>query len=177
MKLPKCKICGKEGHYAYQCFQKPKTIKRKPVVFRDKKVSKGIKVSKTINYKWLNRKALIKALDKEISRICRNCGIIGSYNYCYTCGKRLRIEDLDCGHFISRRYIGTRFDLDNVRPQCKNCNRFLHGNLEIYECKLRKELGNEKVDNLITLSKTRHYSTPELEELLNRLKRLDFTDF
>lgn len=35
---------------------------------------------------------------------------------CYTCGKK--DVSLQCGHFISRSYLATRFDENNCRPQC-----------------------------------------------------------
>lgn len=164
----KCKICG-GPHYAYQCFQRPKKVKNKPIVFPNKKASKGIQASNPIKYKGSERKDLTKALDKRVSEICRSRGSLNGWNWCYTCGKQLPIKELDCGHFISRRFIGTRFDLDNVRPQCRFCNRNLHGNLDVYEVKLRRELGLEKFDNLLE-RKNKRLTTPELRDLLDFLK-------
>ena len=43
-------------------------------------------------------------------------------NHCFTCGKVLPIKQMDAGHYISRGKLHTRFDKDNVHPQCKNCN-------------------------------------------------------
>lgn len=53
---------------------------------------------------------------------------------CFTCGVT---TDLEVGHFISRRFLATRWDLDNCHLQCKRCNRELHGNLKVYEERLR----------------------------------------
>lgn len=135
MKLPKCKICGKEGHYAFQCFSRPKPIKAK------------IPKAKTAS----SRKKVISELDKITSEYVRKSradksGLV----YCYTCGVRLPWQEMDCGHYRSRRFIQTRFDLDNLRPQCKLCNRYKHGNLEIYRQKLVRELGEEKVREIET---------------------------
>lgn len=70
---------------------------------------------------------------------------------CYTCSWRGLWTECDCGHFISRSYLITRFEENNCRPQCKNCNQHLDGNIEIFEEELREELGDEEVDNLFTI--------------------------
>ena len=39
--------------------------------------------------------------------------------YCVTCGS---FADAQCGHFISRVFINTRWDLTNCHRQCSACN-------------------------------------------------------
>lgn len=46
---------------------------------------------------------------------------------CYTCGSRHDPRNLHCGHFQSRRYMATRWDGDNARPQCVACNIYHQG--------------------------------------------------
>jgi len=41
---------------------------------------------------------------------------------CCTCGKRNRWENVDAGHYMSRTFTATRWDFDNVWPQCKKDN-------------------------------------------------------
>lgn len=62
---------------------------------------------------------------------------------CYTCGGT---GTLQCGHFISRSYLATRWDENNCRPCCVGCNIFGHGNLLEFEERLKLELGDEYVE-------------------------------
>lgn len=156
MKIPKCKNCGKEGHYAFQCFSRPMMLKA------TKNHQKNV-IS--------HRKKLIAELDKITSELVRKSqanknGLV----YCYTCGVRKPWQKMDCGHYRSRRFVQTRFDLDNLRPQCQLCNRYKHGNLEIYRQKLIRELGEEKVREIET-KPSRKPLEIELENLLEQRKQ------
>lgn len=169
-KTPKCRICG-GPHYAYMCFKNPKrktAIKRKYSAYKRGVKPKKDKLLRT--EKNLDRRLLIMELDKYCSWIVRikasdKNGIVS----CYTCGKRLPWKVVHNGHFKSRQFDGTRFDFDNMRPQCEVCNITLHGNIEKYREKLIKEIGEERVDNL-NLKKSRKISTSELKEMLEDLK-------
>ncbi len=66
--------------------------------------------------------------------------------YCYTCNKPS--DKLQCGHFVSRQYLATRWDEDNCRPQCWGCNGFGHGQLLDFEDNLINEIGLKKVKQL-----------------------------
>lgn len=47
---------------------------------------------------------------------------------CYTCPTIRPIKKMQNGHFISRRYLGTRYEEKNCRPQCWYCNGHGYGN-------------------------------------------------
>lgn len=64
---------------------------------------------------------------------------------CYTCGK---VGVLQCGHFISRSYLATRWDERNCRPQCVGCNIYGNGKPFDFEENLLKDLGAWDVQNL-----------------------------
>lgn len=49
------------------------------------------------------------------------------YCNCVTCGAPKPLKIIHCGHFMSRRYAGTRYDEQNTAPQCANCNTFNQG--------------------------------------------------
>lgn len=94
---------------------------------------------------------------------------------CYTCNKVYPIEKLHAGHLIEK--LGAAaiyFDLDGIRGQCYRCNRQLHGNKDIFGQKLRKEIGEERVNNLYKKSrKTKVWTKNELylvEQNINALK-------
>lgn len=136
MKIPLCKNCGGR-HYTYQCWSKPRTRSYKKATSHSKK------------YHSSKRQNLIKELDHLTSLYVRqkNADKYGM-NICYTCGRKFFWKDLDCGHYIKRRFLNTRWDLDNLRPQCQYCNRNLGGNYRIYENKIANELGQEAVMKL-----------------------------
>lgn len=159
-KTPKCKNCG-GYHYTYQCWSKPK----RPCV---KKVSKS-RPSTSSSYE---RQKLIKELDKAVSLYVRQKGMDKfGYNTCYTCGARLPWRQLDCGHYIKRRYLQTRWELNNVRPQCQICNRNLNGNYKVYEPKIRQELGTDFVQKMWDKALSgEKISTPMLEVILQKIQ-------
>lgn len=51
------------------------------------------------------------------------------YVTCVSCGRSFRWQDVDNGHFISRRHFATRYIEENCHPECKGCNRFNHDHL------------------------------------------------
>lgn len=65
---------------------------------------------------------------------------------CYTCGKT--DGPMQCGHFVSRQYLATRWSEDNCRPQCWGCNGFGNGKPLDFEERLKKELGNDFVEKM-----------------------------
>ena len=170
MKIPKCPICG-GPHYKTFCFMNPKrksAIKRKYSAYKVGVNPHKDKLLKTT--KQTDRRRLILELDKYYSWYVRvNASDKNGMASCYTCGKRLPWKCLDNGHLISRRFIGTRFDLDDMRPQCQNCNRVLYGNLAYYREKLIKEIGEERV-NALDQKKNNKITTPELEQMLEDIK-------
>ena len=74
---------------------------------------------------------------------------------------------MDNAHWIKRGYFGTRWEEDNCRVCCRNCNRTLNGNYEVYTPKIKRELGPEKVARLEHLNKV-YTKIPnvELERLI-----------
>jgi hypothetical protein len=83
---------------------------------------------------------LVSDLDLVFSRYIRlkNADING-ISECYTCGKREHYTLQQCGHYISRASMATRFLEQNTRCQCKNCNEFKSGNIEEYTKRLEAE--------------------------------------
>lgn len=74
------------------------------------------------------------------------------YFTCYTCGKVLPIEQAQAGHCFHRgkqRYKALDFDREHIRLQCGGCNCFSTGQTNIFQAKLTRELGIEKVEDMI----------------------------
>ena len=90
---------------------------------------------------------------------------------CYTCEAAVRVAVADVGHYIDRRHYPTRYNEQNIRCQCQNCNRLLDGNKEIFRERLIAELGESAV---IQLEASRHslmkFSKNDLLEIINKYK-------
>lgn len=85
-------------------------------------------------------------LKKELDRVF-SIHIRSKYpKVCYTCGKQE--VTLQCGHFIPRQYLATRWSEDNCRPQCIGCNLFGNGQLLDFEEHLKRELGGDFVEQM-----------------------------
>lgn len=124
--------------------RKPRTPLKRSKMPQDK--SKGKKVTKSPK-KEKTQAQLKKELDTVFSIYIRKVHPAK----CYTCGKT--DAALQCGHFIARSYLATRFHEDNCRPQCVGCNIFGNGKPLDFEEHLKRDLGEEYVENL---KKLRH---------------------
>lgn len=58
---------------------------------------------------------------------------------CYTCEDIKHWKHMQCGHFIPRAHMPTRFSEKNCRPQCDTCNRGKYGNLIVFSERLEAE--------------------------------------
>ena len=92
------------------------------------------KLPKRINWK--------KRLDVVFSQYVRmsNADSTG-HATCVTCGKREPWKDMDCGHYISRQNLSTRYEEKNCGPQCRHDNRFLEGKKDEFALFLIKKYG------------------------------------
>jgi ribosomal protein L37E len=81
---------------------------------------------------------------------------------CYTSGKKLKWTEIQCGHFIPRTNLATRWLEANCRPQSMDDNYFKMGNLEVFEEKLHEE-NNAVVEYLKELA--RQINKPTKDEL------------
>lgn len=82
-----------------------------------------IKVADDVFSKWLRQ----SQADKE------------GYVTCFTCDTRLRHQDVQCGHFISRGALFLRWDTRNTRIQDIDCNVYKSGNIPEFTKRLEEE--------------------------------------
>ena len=86
---------------------------------------------------------------------------------CISCGQIKPYEKADCGHFISRKHMSTRFDENNCHAECSYCNRFSADHLIAYQNNLKRLLGEDKYNLLIARGHmTKKWSSYELEILI-----------
>lgn len=87
----------------------------------------------------------ISKLKKELDRVF-SLYIRAKYGpNCYTCESERGTQN---GHFIIRQYLFTRWEEDNCRPQGFGCNIRRKGNTIEFEERLKKELGEARVEEL-----------------------------
>ncbi len=124
-----------------------------------------------IDYSKKTYQQLVKILDREVSIYVRKTHQFGDgYCACYTCGKVLPIGEIDAGHYISRRFYATRYELDNIRPQCTGCNKYRGGEPVKFRMRLVEEIGEERVRRLESLAVMNGDKHLPREELIGKIK-------
>lgn len=104
-------------------------------------------------------KSLRQKLDKVFSHWIRKRGADeGGTNNCVTCGVLKHWTELQCGHWHSRRHLGTRWDEQNCHPQCPACNVFKSGNYTEYAKFMYAKFSPKEIEALMT----RAYTTTKL---------------
>lgn len=102
-------------------------------------------------------------LDKIFSEYIRRRDS-DKYGYirCISCGKVVRWQDSDCGHYVNRGHNSTRYDELNCNAQCRKCNRFDEGNIYNYRKGLIKKY-SEQIVELIEIKKHNHCKLGQFE--------------
>ena len=113
------------------------------------------------------RSKLIKKLDVVFSQFVRLSNADNKGNCtCVTCGKvgHWKTGGIQAGHFMSRKHYSTRWNEDNVKPQCVGCNVFKSGEQYKYSLYLGKQLSEEL---MIKSKEIVKFTSIELEEIIN----------
>ena len=76
------------------------------------------------------------------------------YIRCITSARLVHWKESDAGHFISRRYLATKFHEQNVNAQSRNANRFNSGEQFAYSKAVDKKYGSGTADKLLALSRS-----------------------
>lgn len=91
---------------------------------------------------------------------------------CISCGQIKPFEQADCGHYVNRQHMITRFDETNCNAQCRKCNRFMEGNMQGYRQGLIRKYGEQRVLILESIkNRQRKYSDFELVEMIKLYNR------
>lgn len=116
--------------------------------------------------------------DRVFSEYVRKRDSKNGYFVCISCGRILPYEQADCGHYINRIHMATRYSEINCNAQCRKCNRFDEGNMSGYRQGLIKKYGEQRV-LLLEMQKndTKKYSNFEYQALIQHyqkeIKKLD----
>jgi hypothetical protein len=111
------------------------------------------------------RSTIVASLDGWFSKYIRLKYSKDGFGHCFTCGKKAEWKELQAGHFQSRAKYSTRWDEDNVRPQCAGCNISNGGQQYVFGLRLNQEREG-LADEMVRLShEIRKFSNGELEEM------------
>lgn len=127
-----------------------------------------------------SQKTLIRKLDEVFSRYIRlRDADENGYIRCISCGKIHHFSEMDCGHFINRSHMATRYDEQNCNGQCRSCNRFDEGNNIGYTRGLIAKYGPQVIDLLYLKKNTiKKWDIFELETLIahyqKEVKKLEY---
>ena len=117
-------------------------------------------------------RGIVAKLDRALSRYVRmSHADDGGTNECVTCGKLQYWKDSDCGHYIKRQHMSTRFDERNVAPQCKKCNRFAGGAMDEFAAYIMRAHGIEALESLMAAKHSaRKWTHAELLDLVDKFE-------
>ena len=91
----------------------------------------------------------------------------GGKTQCISCGRIFPFEQMQCGHYHSRKNMATRWDEDNCHAECAidNCSNQNH--LDGYTANLIAKIGQERFDELnVRAHGTRKWHGDELREMI-----------
>jgi hypothetical protein len=114
----------------------------------------------------------IKPLDDAYSLYIRYRDVEDNgYGNCCTCGKLVMVKGGQCGHFMSRKHMATRFDEQNTALQCVSCNIFNQGRQLEFSKFIDKKYGPGTADRILARSRgTRKFEQFEIDALTKHYK-------
>ena len=112
---------------------------------------------------------LKKQVDKKFSiHIRSGAADKDGFAVCITCGRKIRWQLMDCGHYEGRSNNATRYDEKNCAPQCKKCNIWNYGEKPKFALYLIKKYGKGILEELREkASQTKQFTIQELRQMIN----------
>lgn len=153
-----CKLCDEPR-------QKGRTLCTTHIFEKEKekkiKQREKARAKKKREKKKESKSTLIKELDRVFSIFIRQRG----KGKCISCGAVSEWKNMQCGHYIRRSVMNTRWDEDNCHSQCMPCNVFKSGNYPAYTLALMNRFGADIVEELNDrANQVRKWSKEELKE-------------
>lgn len=102
----------------------------------------------------------------------------GEYPTCITCGAVHHYKVMQCGHFVSRVHLATRWDERNCAPQCFADNVWKRGSPAEFALALQQKYGDGIIQELVDKKRsevkwTRSDLEAKIESYKLRLQTLD----
>jgi hypothetical protein len=172
---PEIEVAGRKVGKTFMCIGSYDNMKRNEQIERQAKKNTlrtdAAKVRKLSNKREdadiAERSSLIADIDRYFSLYIRlkEADKYGMAT-CFTSGNKKHFKDLQCGHFISRSNLSTRWDVQNAKPQTVHENCHLHGNLKVFAENLEKEQKGIVAELQERARQIYKPSTEELKQLL-----------
>jgi hypothetical protein len=133
-----CGVCPKKH---VRVIKRGKTLYCITCALKEKRSTKPIKkIKSSSKLVKASTDSIERELDGLLSRYIRLSNTMPSgLIKCYTCNYLGSYNEMECGHYIKREHKAVRWDINNVKPQCNNCNCFLHGNIPVYRQNLERD--------------------------------------
>lgn len=94
--------------------------------------------------------------------------------HCISCGTPITFSTCDCGHYIPRANMATRYYERNCAAQCYTCNRYKDGNLAGFTIGLVERYGDGIISELNALKHaTCKMTKSDYEEIIKKYGRMD----
>lgn len=123
--------------------------------------------------KPLSLASLTRRLDEVFSEFIRrrDCDRHTGMSWCRTCGAPGRWQDLQCGHWIKRHFLGTRWREENCHTQCGTCNGVRRGAEHEHASHIAKTYGAGMLEELLAAKRGVHrLSRSSMLELIDHYK-------
>lgn len=120
-----------------------------------------------------DRSKLVRKLDEIFSEYIRirNSDPSGCV-ICITCGDKHHWTDVDCGHFVKRGNMATRWHLQNSGGQCRLCNSTHDGKEDLHAEAIDTLYGPGTAESLRQLGKgEKHFMDYELQGMYEELRK------
>lgn len=120
------------------------------------------------------RKKLIDRLDAIFSQYIRLREADNGMVECFTCGKveHWKGKGMQNGHFMSRKFLSTRWDEINCQVQCVGCNVYRYGEQYKFSLQLDSKYGEGTADSMH--QKSREIYKVMDKELEDKIKYYEF---
>lgn len=131
-------------------------------------IDMGLKKSKNLT-------SAKKTCDQWFSKYIRlrDADPIGGMCKCITCDTAKYWKEMDAGHFMSRRFMSTRYEKTNCHAQCQRCNQYGSGEQYKHGKVIDAMYSSGHADWLEQESKKlKKYNKQELMELAREFKKL-----
>jgi len=172
-KAKPCKTCNKNERHTGRteclvCIQKKERDKQKEKQ-KQKQIKKASRVktqkAKATDKKRFSRSSLIREADRVHSLYTR---WRDKGNPCITCNTPWQ-ENFQCGHFMSRRHLNTRWLPTNAHGQCPKCNLYGAGEQYAHAQAIDRIYGLGTAEKIQTLANMSDKTTDD--EILHYIRK------
>lgn len=169
--VKKCKICKSTNMNSFSSLQSTCSIKCAIKLTRINEEKKFNKKTKELRRGIRTKSEWLKLAQKEFNRYIR---IRDRNEPCISCGVKNPNIQYAAGHYLTvGGHPELRFDEKNCHKQCnKKCNMMLSGNLAKYRVNLIKRIGQDGVEYLEGIHKSKNYTIDDIIKIRDKYRNI-----